>query len=235
MTNAPTCARHPDRETWVSCSRCGNPICPDCMNEAPVGFHCPACIAEGKRTVRQIKVRTAKVTSTLIGICVVAFLYGEINPRFDIDFGVAGYPVFELGEYYRLVTAMFLHAGIIHIAFNMLVLHQLGTPLELKLGSAKFSVIYFVSGLGGSIASVLFNNPLTLSVGASGAIFGLMGAYFVVARSLRLDAGQIRVMIGINLVIGFVIPGIDWHGHLGGLAAGAAVTALIHKVFPSWG
>ena len=173
--------------------------------------------------------------SVLIGLCVAAFLYGYVDPDFEINFGVAGFAVFELGEYYRLLTAMFLHAGIIHIAFNMLVLHQLGTPLELKLGSAKFTMIYFVSGLGGSIASVLFNDPFTLSVGASGAIFGLMGAYFVVSRSLRLDASQIRVMIGINLVIGFVIPGIDWHAHLGGLAAGAAVTALIHKVFPSWG
>jgi hypothetical protein len=205
------------------------------MNEAPVGFHCPDCLAEGRRTVRQIKIRTAKVTNLLIGICCAVFLYGTLNPELEISFGVAGYPVFELGEYYRLITAMFLHAGIIHIAFNMLVLHQLGTPLELKLGSAKFTLIYFASGLGGSIASVLFNDPFTLSVGASGAIFGLMGAYFVVARSLRLDASQIRVMIGINLVIGFVIPGIDWHAHLGGLLVGAATTAVIHRVFPSWG
>lgn len=235
MTQNPTCAWHPDRETWVSCSRCGASICPNCMHEAPVGFHCPGCIAEGKRTVRQIKRRTTVVTNTIIGLCVSIFVIGFVQPNLWMDFGVAGAPVFQMGEYYRLVTSMFLHAGVIHIAFNMLILHQLGSQLELFLGSKKFAIVYFVSGIAGSLASAMLNDPWSVSVGASGAIFGLMGSYFVVAKSVRLDTSQITVLIGINLVIGFVVPSIDWHAHLGGLVAGAAITAVIHRLFPSWG
>ncbi len=235
MTQTPTCAWHPDRETWVSCSRCGAPICPNCMNQAPVGFHCPNCIAEGKRTVRQIKNRTTPVTSTIIGICVAAFLASFVFPDLWLDYGVAGVAIFEWGEYYRLVTAMFLHGGIVHIAFNMLILHQLGTQLELFLGSKKFALIYFVAGIAGSFASATFNDAYTVSVGASGAIFGLMGAYFVVAKSIRFDTSYIVGMIGLNLVIGFIVPNIDWHAHLGGLLAGAAIAGVIHRVFPSWG
>lgn len=231
----PNCAWHPDRPTWVSCSRCERPICPDCMNEAPVGFHCPACIAEGKRTVRQIKVRTARVTSAIIAACVVVFLLGTVYPNLWLDYGVGGYPVFEQGQYYRLVTAMFLHGGIIHIAFNMLILHQLGSQLEPFLGSIKFAVVYLISGIVGSMASVLFNDPYTISVGASGAIFGLMGSFFVVIRSVHFDTSRITTLIGINLLIGFVVPGIDWHAHLGGLLAGALVTLVIHRLFPNWG
>lgn len=205
------------------------------MNEAPVGFHCPACVAEGKRTVRQIKVRTARVTRFIIGACVGVFLLGTIDPNLWMQYGVGGYPVFEQGEYYRLVTAMFLHGGIIHIAFNMLILHQLGSQLEPLLGSTKFTIVYLISGIAGSFASVLFNDPYTISVGASGAIFGLMGSFFVVIRSVHFDTRSITTLIGINLVIGFVLPGIDWHAHLGGLIAGALSTLVIHRLFPNWG
>jgi membrane associated rhomboid family serine protease len=205
------------------------------MNEAPVGFHCPGCIAEGKRTVRAIKQRTPRVTQTIIGLCVVMFGLDFVMPDLWQTLGVAGVAVFEWGEYYRLVTSLFMHAGIMHIAFNMLVLHQFGTQLEMFLGSKKFALIYFISGIAGSLASATFNDPYTISVGASGAIFGLMGSYFVVAKSVRFDTSQIVGVIGINLVIGFIVPNIDWHAHLGGLVAGAAATAVIHRLFPNWG
>ncbi len=236
MTSAPTCAWHPDRETWVSCSRCERPICPSCMNEAPVGFHCPGCIAEGRATVRRIKTRSTPITNLIIGICVAVFAYGElIDSQLVLKFGLAPIAITEFGEYYRMITAMFLHGGIIHLVFNMLILHQLGTQLEYFFGSPKFTAIYLFAGLGGGLASLVFNAPFVLSVGASGAIFGLMGAYLVVAQQIRMDARSIYGLLGINLVIGFIVPGIDWHAHLGGLAAGALATAVIHRLFPNWG
>lgn len=233
MTN-PTCAWYPDRETWVSCSRCEQKICPDCMTEAPVGFHCPDCMAESRRTVRQIKVQSQPVTRAIIGICVAVFgLEFLTGTDLAMDFGLAPVAVFEFGEWHRVVTAMFLHAGVIHITFNMLILYQFGSMLENYFGSAKFAFVYFFAGLGGSTASLLLNDPFTLSVGASGAIFGLMGAYLVVSRQLRVERQSVWVLLGINLVIGFVIPGIDWRAHLGGLIAGAIAASVIHRLIPN--
>ena len=115
------------------------------MNQAPVGFHCPNCIAEGKRTVRQIKNRTTPVTTTIIGLCVAAFLASFVFPDLWLDYGVAGVAIFEWGEYYRLVTAMFLHGGIVHIAFNMYVLFALGPTLERILGHGRYLVLYLLA------------------------------------------------------------------------------------------
>ena len=130
-------------------------------------------------------------------------------------------------EYYRLFTAMFLHGSLLHIGFNMYVLYMFGPQLEGVLGHLRFGVLYLLAGLGGSIASFWFSDPYVVSVGASGAIFGLMGAYAVVGRRLGMDTRQAVGLIGINLVLGFVLTGVDWRAHLGGLIVGALVAAIM--------
>jgi membrane associated rhomboid family serine protease len=198
------------------------------MTSAPVGFQCPACVKEGRQSVRRIKSSTAEITKLLIGICVGIFAVETLTGNdFSFKYGLAGYPITEWGQYYRFISAIFLHGGVIHILFNMLILWQLGSVLEPALGKARFALLYFVAGLGGGLASFMFNDPMVISVGASGAIFGLMGAYVVLARRVNINQQQVVSLIAINLIIGFVLPGIDWHAHLGGLAAGAALTALM--------
>ena len=234
VATSPTCYRHPDRETWVRCTRCERPICPDCMKDAAVGFQCPECVAEGNKTVREARTtfggrvsgNTAAVTKVLLGLNIAIFVLqlatdGEITDRYK-SFGYA----IALGdEYYRLMTAAFLHAGVLHIAFNMYCLFLVGPPLEATLGRARYLTLYLLAAVGGSAASYVFSSPGVSGVGASGAIFGLFGAYLVVARRLNADARSIATVVGINLVLGFVIPNIDWRAHIGGLVVGAAVGA----------
>jgi len=234
---APRCYRHVDRETYISCTRCGRPICPDCMTSAPVGFQCPECVGEGRATVRAVTtavgVRPAErpvVTMTLIGICVVAYALEWVGGLQEVTrtWGMFPPAIGLEGEIYRLLTSVFLHGSLIHIGFNMLVLWMLGPQLERALGHAWFLVLFVLSGIGGAVASYLFSPPLTVSVGASGAIFGLMGALVVAGRRLGHDVRQVLVLIAINVVIGFLPGGgIDWRAHLGGLAVGAAVAAAL--------
>ena len=237
----PVCYRHPDRETYIRCTRCERPICPDCMTSAAVGFQCPECVAEGRATtpdvVSVLGTKPAErplVTMILIGLNVLAYVV-QITSGTDalsgLDKIAAQYGMWPAGialddQYYRLVTAMFLHGSFLHIGFNMLVLWTLGPQLERILGHLRYTVLYLVAGLGGSVASFWFSSPGIVGVGASGAIFGLMGAYVVVGKKLRADIGQVLGLIAINVVIGFVAGGIDWRAHLGGLATGAAVAAV---------
>ena len=234
---APTCYRHPDRETYVRCTRCDRPICPDCMVSASVGFQCPECVAEGNATVRQATTQfggaltehPGLITRILIGINVAAFLIQLLVGLDQVraDFGMWPLGVTD-GEYYRLVTAGFLHGSFFHIALNMAALYFLGIPLETLVGRLRFVLIYAMALIGGSVASFCFSPLNTLSVGASGAVFGLMGAFVVVAWKQKLDLRPFLVIIGINLVFGF-LPGtsIDWRAHLGGLVTGAIVAAAI--------
>jgi membrane associated rhomboid family serine protease len=232
----PVCYRHPDRETYIRCNRCERPICPDCMTSAAVGFQCPECVAEGKASVRPVRTRLGArvptkpyVTYTLIGLCVIVFGLQTVVGSDEIARDYAMNPVYVTvaDQYYRLVTSMFLHYGIVHIGFNMLVLWMLGPQIENVLGHVRFAVLYLVAGLGGSVASLYFSQPQVFSAGASGAIFGLMGAYLVVGRRLGADVRQVLVLIAINVVIGFVYPGTDWRAHLGGLVTGAVVAAVM--------
>src|SRR5947209_10821509 len=237
-----TCYRHPDRETGVRCSRCDRPICPACMVPASVGFQCPECVAEGRRTVRPARTMyggrvrgRADVTLTLIAVNVVVFVLTAASGA-----GVASgsgqssiYDKFALvpalvahGDWYRLVSAMFLHYGFLHIGFNMWALYVIGTPLEGMLGRSRFAALYFLSGIGGSILSFSTGQILTPAAGASGAIFGLFGAFFVVLRRRNLETGGILGLIVINLVLSFTFANIDWRGHVGGLIAGAALGAV---------
>jgi membrane associated rhomboid family serine protease len=244
---APThCYRHPNVETYVRCVRCDRPICPACMNSASVGFQCPECVRSGRANVRPPQARyggraavVPYATYALIVGNVVVFALMSASGGVSVGFGTGGsrstYTTYALApagialqhQYYRLVTSMFLHYGVTHILFNMLALYYVGPTLERLLGTVRFSVVYLVAGLGGSVLSYVAGPLSQLAAGASGAIFGLFGAFFVVVRQQRLDPRGIVSLIGINLALGFVIPNVDILGHVGGLVTGGLVTAGI--------
>lgn len=263
----PYCYRHPDRETHISCQRCGRPICPDCMTQAAVGFQCPACVQEGAKTQRPVRTSfggrpSADPTLTskvLIGINAVVFLLiqlagGRAGGWVD---RLALYPVgscwvpgrgyltgageqqcealghvwidgFTTGAWWQPLTSMFTHQELLHIGLNMLVLWILGPQVEAALGRARFLALYFLSGLAGSAAVLYLTTPYVPTIGASGAIFGLLGALLVIAIKMRADYSQILFWIGINVVITLVGGArISWQGHFGGLVAGLLIAAVL--------
>jgi membrane associated rhomboid family serine protease len=245
----PVCYRHPDRETYIRCGRCDRPICPDCMTSAAVGFQCPECVREGAKSVRPVRTRLGArvptkpyVTYAIIAICVALFglqFLAPNEPGTNFDTITAGFGMWPVGialddQYYRLLTSVFLHGSVIHIGMNMVFLYMLGPNLEYVLGHVRFAVLYLVSGLGGAVASFWFSSPNTVSVGASGAIFGLLGAYVVIGKRLNSDVTQVLVVIGINVAIGFFLGFVDWRAHLGGLLVGAVV-ALVLAYAPAKG
>jgi membrane associated rhomboid family serine protease len=238
----PVCYRHPGRPTYVSCVRCGRPACPDCLRPAAVGHQCLDCIRSGHSGSRVARGRfggrvttDARVTWTLVALNLACYIAELAYPNIISDGIMVGRfgPVYGVadGQWYRLITSAFLHEqlgsglGILHIAFNMWALIIVGPPLERVLGRLRFLAVYLVSALGGSVLLYLIAPADTRALGASGAIFGLFGAYFVMARRLRVDARQIVFLIVLNLVIGFIVPNIAWQAHVGGLIAGAALTA----------
>lgn len=236
-TGVPTCFRHPDRQTYLSCTRCGRPACPDCLRPAPVGQQCVECIREGHRGTRRATAPFggrptggAAVTWVLIALNVAFYIAEWISLRVVSDLELAGAPVAH-GEWYRLLTAAFLHEprlyglGPAHIIFNMWALYVVGPPLERMLGHLRFLGVYLLSALGGSALFILLNPPSAPSLGASGAIFGLFGAWFVVARRLRVGARGVVFLIVINLAITFALPNIAWQAHIGGLVTGGLLTA----------
>jgi membrane associated rhomboid family serine protease len=234
------CYRHPDRETGVSCSNCGNPICPDCMTATPVGMRCPDCSRQRTpvRTLRNVYADPT-VTYVLIAINVLLFI-GSTAQGSPFASGLGGSvaadlalwgPAVEAGDWWRLVSSGFMHAGLIHILFNMYILYWLGTMLEPALGHVRFAALYFASLLCGSFG-VLVLSPNSVTVGASGAVFGLMGAAFVMQRLRGVDPMQsgIGPIILLNLAITFIIPGISIGGHLGGLIGGAATAYAMDQL-----
>lgn len=233
----PVCPRHPDRVSYVRCQRCGRPTCPECQRQAPVGIQCVDCVAEAARTQRAPRtalgapVSTGRpvVTITIIAMCVVSFLLQQIVAGWTSRWAFA--PFIGETEPWRFLTSAFLHSSsVIHILFNMVALWMVGPYLESMLGRARFAALYVLSAIGGSVGVLLLASPDALSwyqgvVGASGAVFGLFGAVLVVLRRLGRDARSILVIIGLNIVIGFVVPQIAWQAHLGGLAVGALLGA----------
>jgi membrane associated rhomboid family serine protease len=237
-----TCYRHPSRETGVSCSNCGRPICPDCMTTTPVGMRCPECSRERTqvKTLRNTA-RRPEVTIALIAINVLAFLAegnitlsgqptSKVYEEGALIGSIRGFPTLGVahGQWWRIVTSGFLHENIIHIGFNMYVLYILGQMLEPVLGRLKFGTIYAVSLLTGSFGALLVT-PHSPTVGASGAVFGVMGAAAVEMRARQIPIMQSGVggLILINLVISFALPGISWGGHIGGLIGGALAALVI--------
>jgi membrane associated rhomboid family serine protease len=259
----PVCYRHPAKETYVRCTRCDRPICPDCMNAASVGHQCPECVAEGRRTQRSARTafggslagRAGVATRTLIGINVVVMiisvatggltavagggwggLLGQSTPLTDWG-SIIGYATYgpsdpvlhglAAGEWWRLLTAMFLHYGVLHLLMNMYALWILGRELEAVLGPLRFVALYLLAGLGGNVAAYLFAAPNAATAGASTAVFGLMSATFVILKRLNLSVQPILPVIVINVLFTFVVANISVAGHLGGLVVGAVVATIM--------
>ncbi|MFI9721004.1 rhomboid family intramembrane serine protease [Streptomyces sp. NPDC052396] len=245
------CYRHPDRAAGVCCTRCDRRICPDCMVSASVGFQCPECVAgpsgtghrphpEEPRTVTggAHPRDPALVTKIILGVNVAVWiavlaagddlvtrleLFGRFPLRDDLSAGVAE------GEWYRLLTSVFLHQTPTHIGFNMLSLWWLGPPLEAAFGRARYLALYLLAGLGGSALTYLVAPPDSASLGASGAIFGLLGATAVLTRRLKYDMRPVLAVLVLNLIFTFTWSNIAWQAHIGGLVVGTAVAyGMVH-------
>jgi membrane associated rhomboid family serine protease len=243
----PACYRHPGRETYVSCVRCGRHACPDCMRSASVGQQCVECIGQGARGTRRAgsvlggrPAARAVVTWALVAINVAIFLVTWARPNIVNDLEMLGYATYSLGgpvhgvaagEWYRLITSAFLAPGLgglgfLDIVFNMWALIFVGPALEGLLGRWRFLGVYLLSAVGGSVMYYFLAAPIAPAAGASGAIFGLFGAWFVVARRLRLDTRGIITLIAINLALSFFYHNIiAWQDHIGGLLTGVVLTA----------
>ena len=245
-TTASHCYRHPDRPSFVLCQRCGRTICPECQTPAAVGVICPEDMKEQRKTAPRSRAPLSRrigrwgssgrpiVTFSIIGVTVLVWLLQLLpgigasvteallfNPAYLlIDSPFAPY------EPWRMLTSLFVHSprSIFHVLFNMFSLFIFGRVLEPMLGRWRFLALYLISGIGGSLAIVLLGAGSV--IGASGAVFGLMGAFFLFARRL---GGDVRALLGIivlNLGSGFFIPSISWEAHVGGLVAGLAVAAI---------
>jgi len=237
-----TCYRHPNRETAVSCSNCGRPICPDCMTTTPVGMRCPECAGQRTkvRTMRTVTARGYRVTQALIIVNVIVFiaegsgvftLTSSTNNSWLLNHGfLAAAYIQILHQYYRIVTSGFLHVDILHIASNMYVLYWVGRLLEPAIGSRRFAAIYLIGLLAGSLG-VMIVSPDSPTAGASGAIFGLMGAAFTEAQQRGVEAvrNQLVLLIVLNLIITVSLPGISLGAHVGGLIGGGLATLAFRQ------
>src|SRR4051794_29685093 len=246
-----TCYRHTDRRAGVTCQRCDRPICPQCMSQASVGFHCPECSSEGKQRVYTARTimggSRPLVTQILIAINVVVYFATAGNNRFAFDYeligslrvSVPGQGVFSLpvgvahGEWYRLVTGGFLHANILHLGMNMFALWILGSQLEAAVGRAKFGVVYGAALLAGSLG-VMIVSPHDPTVGASGAIFGLLGLALAAQRAHGMNIWQSGLggILLINLAIPCGTAGISIGGPIGGLAGGCLCGGVLYELGP---
>ncbi|MFD9405651.1 rhomboid family intramembrane serine protease [Streptomyces sp. NPDC059989] len=264
----PGCYRHPDRDTGIRCTRCERPICPECMISASVGFQCPECVREGSGTGHRPTANAPRniaggvvaadpqlVTKTLIGINAAVFLAGLAAPALVVQLELLGrYVEFfgapvegvSTGQYYRLLSSVFLHVEWWHIIGNMIGLWVIGGPLEAALGRSRYLAVYLLSALGGSALVYLLTPPNTPTLGASGAVFGLLGATVVLVRRLRYEMRPVIVMVVLMLVLTFVPLGgslnVSWQAHVGGLVTGALVglgmlrpTAGRHRTLIQWG
>jgi membrane associated rhomboid family serine protease len=214
------------------------------MRAASVGYQCPDDVAQGARSVRaprtafggRVTGDTSRVALTLVAVNVAVYVLGLVVGERELQTRYANVPGFPGlfgvadGEYYRLLTAAFLHAGPFHLAMNMFALAALGPTLESALGRSRFLALYLLSALGGSVLSFVLSAPNQFGVGASGAIFGLFGAYYVVVRHLGGETRSILLLLAVNLVITFTVPIIDWRAHLGGLLTGTVVAAALAYV-----
>jgi membrane associated rhomboid family serine protease len=237
----PPCANHPDRLASAACAHCDRPICTECMLHAPVGWQCPACIAEGAKKTKVIRPfaasnRTGIVGSTnptpmvitIVVICVVIFFLSDFGKTSVINrFGMWPYGVHYFHQYYRLFTSIFLHLDLLHIASNMITLLIVGPAVEVMVGKVRFVTLFLLAGIGGNVVAYLIAPLDGVSAGASGAIFGVLGAYVVLARLQRKPLGPVLALIVINLVIGFT-GNIEWQAHLGGLLVGSGLAFAYH-------
>lgn len=243
----PVCPRHPDRESYVRCQRCEQPVCPQCQRQAPVGVQCVDCARAGTKNVRTARTvfggavtdGRPLVTWALMGACAVLFVLQRV-PGLGVTDALAFREYLAGDQPWRYLTGAFLHAGgtfgFVHLAMNMYALWLLGPALEQAFGRARFVALYLVAAVAGHVGYQLLTPALvreggvlftTGAVGASGAVFGLFAATLLAQRRLRIPTGQLMGVLGVNLVLGFAIPGIAWQAHLGGLVGGAAVGAVL--------
>ena len=241
-TSPPSCYRHPDKAASVLCAHCDQPICTDCMVQAPVGWQCPPCTSEGAKRSRHVPAFThtspgrsgvvgstnpTPIVLTIIAVNVVVFLL----ERFGTDTRVVNRYAMEPDlvhfqhQYYRAFTAMWLHANFLHIFFNMIALLIVGPAVEVLLGKLRFLALYLIAGLGGSVGSYLLGPHNQPGIGASGAIMGVLGAYVVVGVRRHLPVAPVVGLLVLNFFIGFT-GNIDWRAHLGGLVTGAVLGFL---------
>ena len=252
--DAEYCYRHPDRQSFIHCQRCGRTICPQCQTQAAVGVHCPECVREGRAELNASqggflgRLRPPSnapiVTYVLIGLCVVIYL-GQWLTAGALTNAWVLRPDLIATQPWRLITSAFLHSTsfIPHLLFNMYALYIFGPALERFLGRARYLALYLVGVLGGSIGVVLLYQLAVASngasvkwlggffapnsaLGASGAIFALMGALLVLRKAMGLPLRQILIVVVINIAFGFIAPGIAWQAHIGGLGIGAAVAGV---------
>lgn len=240
----PTCPRHPAVVSYVRCARCGRPTCPACQRPAPVGIQCVDCVAAGAKTGRAatgryggaLETSGAPVTVTIIALCVIVFIAQQLDDHLWQDLAFA--PFMGRSEPWRFLTAAFVHGGSMHILLNMIALWQVGSGLERVLGRWRYLALYLLAALAGSVGFLLLagapqsledygSSWLTPTVGASGAVFGLFGAYLVLARRAGLDVRPMLGLLVVNALIGFAYPGIAWQAHLGGFVMGCAIAALL--------
>lgn len=235
--NPGVCYRHPKRESWVLCQRCGRTICPECQTAAAVGVQCPECVREGRASmprrrpgvVRAFRSSGSRpvVTYSLMGVSVAVFLLQLVMPAITQMFAYA--PALTAIQPWRMITSTFLHStGLpFHILFNMFALFLVGRGLEPLIGRGRFLALYLISGFAGSVAVLLFSDPVRGVLGASGAVFGLFAAFIVIARRMGGDVTSMLVIVALNLVVGFFLVNVSWQAHVGGLVGGAAVALVL--------
>jgi len=230
-----TCYRHPDRQSFILCQRCGRTICAECQTPAPVGVHCPECMKEARASqprVRRVSSGQPVVTYTLVGINVALYLLQQFIPGFTQALWFAPAYVQAVGyfEPWRMLTSMFLHGSLWHILFNMYALYVFGSMLERGLGRGRYLALYLISGFAGSVAVLLLGDPFTPVVGASGAIFGLFGAFIVLQKQMGGSIRGLLILLAINVVIAF-LPGsnIAWQAHLGGILVGGLLGFILGR------
>ena len=253
---APTievCYRHPDVQTRVHCTRCDRPICPDCMIPAPVGHQCPECVEQARRDFRSGPGRALRggvsATNALLVAIAIPFVIEVIlggpqalfNPSAEILFDMGAMQPIAVadGQFWRLFTAMFLHAGLLHVALNAYFFWLFGRMVEASFGRTWMVLIYVVAGFLASVASYAFGPVTTLAVGASGAISGVFGAFIAYnyrRRQHAMNAANLRLaltVIVLNAVIAIGYSSIDWRAHVGGLVAGFALGYLADSSGPA--
>jgi membrane associated rhomboid family serine protease len=239
------CYRHPDRQSFIVCQRCGRTICPECQTPAPVGVICPDDMREQRRSAPRSRPPISRrlallgssghpvVVYSILAATVLVWLLqllpgvGDAVTSALLFNPVYLFPEASLYQPWRMLTSLFVHSpqSIFHVLFNMFSLFVFGRILEPMLGRWRFLALYLISGIGGSLAVVVLGAGSV--VGASGAIFGLMGAFFLLARRLGGDIRAILGIIVLNLLSGFFIPSISWQAHVGGLLVGLLAAAIL--------
>lgn len=244
------CYRHPDRQSFVLCQRCMRTICPECQTQGPVGVICPECMKAQRKAQSPAQKRANRrwgggavamagrsgrpmVTYVLLAITSAIGLL-QLLPGIGGQITVqlwfrAAYLYPDLSgapfEPWRMLTVLFVHGGFIHLALNMLALWMLGQILEPMLGRGRYLALYLISGLGGSVAVAILD-PGAATVGASGALFGMMAALLIIGRHVGANVTGILVILVINFVFGVVVGGISWQAHLGGVVVGAIIAFI---------